>query len=77
MQAMLTQFETYCADNSTYTGVAVTTTARDIFQEHYARKGRAARKVANGALALEQFVGPPPPVIAIQLFSSLVEPHLT
>ena len=112
-QAMLMQFETYCADNSltisvpkthaaifgpipwpppvlflqgrplafvhtaTYTGITLTTTARDIFQEHYAQKERAARKVANGALALEQFVGPIPPVIGIQLFRSLVEPHLT
>lgn len=42
---------------ATYTGVAITSTARNIDQEHYVRKERAARKVDNGALALEQFIG--------------------
>ena len=45
------------------TGINVTSTASNIVQEYYAPKELAARKVANGALVLEQFAGPLPPVI--------------
>ncbi len=62
---------------ATYTGVTVTSTARNIFKPHYVAKEKAARKVANGALALQQFIGPIPPPIALRMYRALVEPHLT
>ncbi|TFK81360.1 hypothetical protein K466DRAFT_578591 [Polyporus arcularius HHB13444] len=64
-------------ESAVYTGVTVTSTARNIFKLHYVAKEKAARKVANGALALSQFIGPIPPSIALRMFHALVEPHLT
>ncbi|KAI0693700.1 hypothetical protein C8T65DRAFT_585580, partial [Cerioporus squamosus] len=64
-------------DTATYTGVTLSSTARNVFKAHYAAKEKAARKVANGALALEQYIGAIPPPIALRMFRALVEPHLT
>ncbi|KAI0715524.1 hypothetical protein C8T65DRAFT_771434 [Cerioporus squamosus] len=64
-------------DTATYTGVTLSLTVCNIFKPHYAAKETAARKVANGALALEQYIGTIPPPIALRMFHAVVEPHLT
>ncbi|TFK82999.1 hypothetical protein K466DRAFT_555777 [Polyporus arcularius HHB13444] len=64
-------------ESAVYSGVTVTSSARNIFKLHYAAKEKSARKVANGALALQQYIGPIPPLIALRMYRALVEPHLT
>ncbi|EIW63804.1 uncharacterized protein TRAVEDRAFT_79418, partial [Trametes versicolor FP-101664 SS1] len=64
-------------DISVYVGMSFCSTARDIFLPHYIAKELAARRVGNACFALESYTGPLPPLMAIRLYLSHLDPHLT
>ncbi|RDX40928.1 hypothetical protein OH76DRAFT_1302111, partial [Lentinus brumalis] len=60
----------------TLVGVTFSSTAHDVLKEHYVRKEKTARNMANSCLALEGFVGAVPPAILLSLYQARVDPHL-
>ncbi|KAI0367105.1 hypothetical protein BV20DRAFT_1045787 [Pilatotrama ljubarskyi] len=62
--------------SATYVGMTFTSTERDIFLHHYAKKHAAAQRAANATLSLESYIGPLPPDIALTLYRTHVDPHL-
>ncbi|KAI0685252.1 hypothetical protein C8T65DRAFT_592603, partial [Cerioporus squamosus] len=63
-------------DTATYAGMTFTSTKRDILAEHYAKKAKAARNIANTSLSLESSVGTIPPPAVLTMYRAQVEPHL-
>ncbi|KAI0332461.1 hypothetical protein GY45DRAFT_1211378, partial [Cubamyces sp. BRFM 1775] len=64
------------AETATYVGVTLTTTARNIFQEHRRLQASKARRIAHASLSLESYIGSIPPDVARTLYLALIEPHL-
>ncbi|CDO70999.1 hypothetical protein BN946_scf184844.g3 [Trametes cinnabarina] len=62
---------------ATYVGTTLTSTHADIFHLHYANKANKARAAANATLSLTSYTGPLPPLLALELYRSHVDPHLT
>ncbi|KAI0712862.1 hypothetical protein C8T65DRAFT_532643, partial [Cerioporus squamosus] len=60
----------------TYVGVTFSSTTYDVLKEHYVRKEKSARNMANSCLAIEGFVGAAPPSILLSLYKARVDPHL-
>lgn len=64
-------------DTTTYVGMSFCSTVRDIFLLHYEAKERSAQRVANACFSLEVYIGPMPPPMALTLYRSHIDPHLT
>ncbi|KAJ8489933.1 hypothetical protein ONZ51_g2645 [Trametes cubensis] len=62
---------------ATYVGTTFTSTSGDIFRAHYDAKEDAARRTATAVYSLESYVGPLPPRLALHLYHTHVDPHLT
>ncbi|KAI9057508.1 hypothetical protein FKP32DRAFT_1583696, partial [Trametes sanguinea] len=62
---------------ATYVGMTVSSTTHDIFTPHYAAKAQTATRAANATMSLASYTGPLPPTVALQLYRSHVDPHLT
>ncbi|KAI1795321.1 hypothetical protein LXA43DRAFT_1072063 [Ganoderma leucocontextum] len=60
-----------------YTGTAFSTTTRDMFADHYARRAASAEKIAHASFSLQAYTGTLPPQVALTLYRARVEPHLT
>lgn len=60
-----------------YVGMTFVSDARNIFAQHYAKKEKSARSIANVTFSLEAFVGSLPPLQGKRLYNSRVDPHLT
>ncbi|KAM5531362.1 hypothetical protein V8D89_014955 [Ganoderma adspersum] len=63
-------------DTYVYTGTAFTTTARDIFANHYARRAQSAEKLVHASFLLSAYTGKLPPQVALMLYHARVELHL-
>jgi hypothetical protein len=61
---------------STYVGILYAATERNIFKNHYGKKADKAEKISRMVFALENVMGPIPPLEGIKLYTALVEPHL-
>ncbi|KAL7285334.1 hypothetical protein ACG7TL_000429 [Trametes sanguinea] len=62
---------------ATYVGMSLTSVHADIFLPHYTAKADAARRAANATLSLSSYTGLLPPSLALQLYRSHVDPHIT
>jgi exonuclease III len=60
-----------------YVGVWFTSTARDIFTQHYLEKASKACRVACASFALDSFIGALPPKEGKMLYMARVDPILT
>ncbi|KAF7342021.1 RNA-directed DNA polymerase from mobile element jockey [Mycena venus] len=60
-----------------FVGVLFTSTDRDIFAAHYAKKASKARAVANTTFAAKSMIGCLPPPEGIRLYMARINPHLT
>lgn len=61
----------------TYVGVTFTSTATNIFANHYINKAVKARSVANVTFCLESFIGSLPPADGKRIYNARIDPHLT
>ncbi|OJT08564.1 RNA-directed DNA polymerase from mobile element jockey [Trametes pubescens] len=64
-------------ESTTYVGVVLCSTTRNIFALHRALQAMKARRVGNATLALECYIGAIPMNFARKLYSARVDPHLT
>ncbi|EIW57066.1 uncharacterized protein TRAVEDRAFT_77127, partial [Trametes versicolor FP-101664 SS1] len=62
--------------STTYVGVIINSTKRNIFADHRAAQAKKGRRVANASLSLEAHIGPMPLDIARTLYDALIDPHL-
>lgn len=58
-------------------GVTFTSTATNIFANHYINKAVKARSVANVTFCLESFIGSLPPADGKRIYNARIDPHLT
>lgn len=64
-------------DHTKYVGVTYQSTSANVAKEHYNKKAKAAHSVACVILGTESHIGSLSPVVARQLYFSLLDPHLT
>ncbi|KAI0323198.1 hypothetical protein GY45DRAFT_1207389, partial [Cubamyces sp. BRFM 1775] len=63
-------------DSTTYVGVTLTSTTRNIFSAHRRSQATKARRIANATLGLESYIGRIPPEVARALYMARLDPHL-